>query len=55
MKRIAIPAVVLFIFVALIVRCFKDKKKLLTLWGIAWVAFFFCIFTQSGTESFQGS
>ena len=41
MKRIAIPAVVLFIFVALIVRRFKDKKKLLTLWGVAWVVFFF--------------
>ena len=41
MKRIAIPAVVLFIFVTMIVRCFKDKKKLLILWGVAWVVFFF--------------
>ena len=41
MKRIAIPAVVLFIFVALIVRCFKNKKKLIIVWGVAWVVFFF--------------
>ena len=41
MKRIAIPAVVLFIFVALIVRRSKNKKKLIIVWGVAWVVFFF--------------
>ena len=53
MKRIAIPAVVLFIFVALIVRRFKDKKKLLTLWGVAWVVFFFLYIyaVRNGTVS----
>ena len=41
MKRIAIPAVVLFIMVAYIVRLFKKKKLIFVLWGIAWVGFFF--------------
>ena len=41
MKRIAIPTVVLLIFVALIVRRFKNKKKWFVLWGIAWVVFFY--------------
>ena len=41
MKRIAIPAVVLFILVAYIVRLFKKKKLIFVLWGIAWVGFFF--------------
>lgn len=40
MKRIAIPAAVLFIIVALIVRRFKNKKPWLLLWGVAWVVFF---------------
>ena len=41
MKRIAIPAVILFIFVACLVRRFKNPKPLFILWGIAWVCFFF--------------
>lgn len=41
MKRIAIPAVVLFILVAWFVRRFKKQKLILTVWGFAWVAFFF--------------
>ena len=41
MKRIAIPAVILFIFVAWFVRSFKHKKPLFILWGIAWIVFFF--------------
>ncbi len=41
MKRIAIPAVILFIVIAYFVRRFKNKKPLFILWGIAWVVFFF--------------
>lgn len=41
MKRIAIPAVVLFVCVAYAVRLFKNKKTLFVIWGIAWVVFFF--------------
>lgn len=41
MKRIAIPAVVLFICVAYFIRLFKNKKPLFVLWGVGWVAFFF--------------
>lgn len=41
MKRIAIPAVVLFICVAYFIRLFKNKKPLFIFWGIAWVVFFF--------------
>lgn len=41
MKRIAIPAVVLFILVAWFVRHFKKQKMILTVWGFAWVGFFF--------------
>lgn len=41
MKRIAIPAVVLFILIAHFVRRFKHPKKLFILWGTAWIIFFF--------------
>ena len=41
MKRIAIPAVILFIIVACLVHRFKKKKVIFILWGVAWVAFFF--------------
>lgn len=41
MKRIAIPAVVLFVGVAYFLRLFKSKKPIFVLWGIAWVVFFF--------------
>jgi len=39
MKRIAIPAVILFIMVAYFIRLFK--KPIFILWGIGWVGFFF--------------
>lgn len=41
MKRIAIPAVLLFIFAAWFVRKLKCKKYLLLIWGPVWVVFFF--------------
>lgn len=41
MKRIAIPAVILFIGVAWLFRKLRHKKQLLILWGAAWVGFFF--------------
>lgn len=41
MKRIAIPAVILFIMAAYFIRMFKNKKAVFVLWGIAWVVFFF--------------
>lgn len=40
MKRIAIPAVILFIFVGMILKKRKNLKPLLLLWGIAWIIFF---------------
>ena len=30
-----------FVGMKLIVRCFKNKKKLIIVWGVAWVVFFF--------------
>lgn len=41
MKRIAIPAVILFIFVGEFLKKRKNIRPLLLVWGIAWVFFFF--------------
>lgn len=40
MKRIAIPAVILFIFIGLFFRKRKNLRPFLLLWGIAWIVFF---------------
>ena len=40
MKRIAIPSVILFIFVGLFFRSRKKLKPLLLIWGVAWILFF---------------